>query len=132
VARTGHSVEVLSEFGPLTAPGLCSVRDFRCFCRRDKQDDPSKGLHKLDLPKTSMHCVNLSVTCIFNNLQVAGDCQTTTKYVEVENLAGDFAGEKIAAALHLRDRCGRYIVARLRATRSATLSRLIRDSSRSS
>ena len=30
----------------------------------------------------------------FNNLQVAGDRQTTRKYAEDEHLAGDFAGEE--------------------------------------
>jgi hypothetical protein len=44
-----------------------------------------------------MQRVNLSIIFTFNYLQVAGDCQTTTKYVEAEILAGDFAGEKIAA-----------------------------------
>jgi hypothetical protein len=42
-----------------------------------------------------LYRVNLSITFTFNHLQVAGDCLTTTKYVEVENLAGDFAGEKL-------------------------------------
>jgi hypothetical protein len=48
--------------------------------------------------------VNLSITFTFNYLQVAGDCQTTTKYVKAEILAGDFAGEKLAAGLPQIDR----------------------------
>ena len=30
----------------------------------------------------------------FNNLQAAGDCQTTRKYAEGGHSTGDFAGEK--------------------------------------
>ncbi|MGB6689546.1 MAG: hypothetical protein WBE76_17055 [Terracidiphilus sp.] len=30
----------------------------------------------------------------FNNLQAAGDCQTTRKYAEGGHLTGDFAGEE--------------------------------------
>jgi hypothetical protein len=30
----------------------------------------------------------------FNNLQAAGDCQTTRKYAEGGQLTGDFAGEE--------------------------------------
>jgi hypothetical protein len=52
-----------------------------------------------------MHCVNLSITFTFNYLQVAGDCQTTTKYVEAEILAGDFAGEEITAVHPLNQGC---------------------------
>jgi hypothetical protein len=48
-----------------------------------------------------MQCVNLSITFTYNNLQVAGDCLTTTKYVEAEILTGDFAGEKMVGRLPL-------------------------------
>jgi hypothetical protein len=34
------------------------------------------------------------IKCTFNNLQAAGDCQTTRKYAEDEYLTGDFAGEE--------------------------------------
>ena len=34
------------------------------------------------------------IKCTFNNLQATGDCQTTRKYDEDEDLAGDFTGEK--------------------------------------
>ena|ERR1035441_8695495 len=34
------------------------------------------------------------IKCTFNNLQAAGDCQTTRKYAEGPHLTGDFAGEK--------------------------------------
>jgi hypothetical protein len=34
------------------------------------------------------------IKCTFNNLQAAGDCQTTRKYAEGGHLTGDFAGEE--------------------------------------
>src|SRR5215469_9965922 len=49
-----------------------------------------------------LYRVNLSITFTFNYLHVAGDCRTTTKYVEAETLAGDFAGENLSRALDNR------------------------------
>jgi hypothetical protein len=34
------------------------------------------------------------IKCTFNNLQATGDCQTTRKYAQGGELAGDFTGEK--------------------------------------
>jgi hypothetical protein len=34
------------------------------------------------------------IKCTFNNLQAAGDCQTTRKYAEGGHLTGDYAGEE--------------------------------------
>ena len=39
------------------------------------------------------------INCTFNNLQAAGDCQTTRKYAEGGHLTGDFAGENEQGAL---------------------------------
>jgi hypothetical protein len=61
-------------------------------------------LYKSGLQKALTQRVNLSITFTFNYLQVVGDCQTTTKYVEAEILAGNFAGEKITAVRDL-DEC---------------------------
>ena len=38
--------------------------------------------------------VKASIHCTFNILQAAGDCQTTRKYAEDGDLAGDFTGEE--------------------------------------
>jgi hypothetical protein len=38
--------------------------------------------------------VKASISNTFNNLQAAGDCQTTRKYAEGGHLTGDFAGEE--------------------------------------
>jgi hypothetical protein len=40
--------------------------------------------------------VKASISTTFNNLQDAGDCQSTRKYVEDGYLAGDFTGESVA------------------------------------
>ena len=34
------------------------------------------------------------IKCTFNNLQAAGDCQTTRKYAGGGDMAGDFTGEE--------------------------------------
>jgi hypothetical protein len=39
--------------------------------------------------------VKAFISSKINNLQAAGDCQNTRKYVEDGNLAGGFTGEKL-------------------------------------
>jgi hypothetical protein len=68
----------LSGFGSLTAAESGQPSVSRWFYRRERQGDSSKPLLKFDC-----------------NLQVAGDCQTTTNDAYDEVSTGDFAGEKI-------------------------------------
>jgi hypothetical protein len=58
-----------------------------------KNSKPLNGRH--DWIRTSdLFRVKASISTTFNNLQAAEDCLETRKYVEDENLAGDFTGEK--------------------------------------
>jgi hypothetical protein len=75
---------------PMTAVQIGSGLSFQVIC-------PCNLLKIGWLCHVMAHSVNLSITFTFNYLQVAGDCLTTTKYVDAGNLAGDFAGEKISS-----------------------------------
>ena len=80
--------------GPLPSSGRHLILQVIMQARKDVTDCPSRSFHATCGGATNRR-VKASISSTFNNLQAAGDCQSTRKFVEDGDLAGDFAGEEL-------------------------------------
>ena len=66
-------------------------------CRREGLCAASNLLKQRDIGVLCIHRVKGRIVFTYNDLQVAGDCQRTRKYVEADNFTGEITGETVAS-----------------------------------